>query len=116
MDDKLERCASISCGGFKHCTDRVFDCTKDDCRECNNDAQGAIEDSMCLNRINVLDSELQHLKYFFEGYRDFVLIKFHGEQKAEDVGVDTQKYSPGSARQISYEEGYKKAENDFMPL
>lgn len=113
MNDKLERCADNSCGGFKHCIDRVFDSTKEDCRECDEDAQGAIEDSLCLNRINLLDSKLQHLTYFFEGYRDYVLIRFHGEQKAEDMGVDTQKYSPGSARQVSYEEGQKKAENDL---
>ena len=58
------------------------------------------------------DYEAQHFKYFFKGYREKVLERLYGEQEVEDMGIDTQRYSPDSARRFSYDEGRKKAQED----
>ncbi|MDD5649986.1 MAG: hypothetical protein PHF86_06155 [Candidatus Nanoarchaeia archaeon] len=51
MHNKLERCTDNFCSGFKNCENRVFDSSKEDCRECNDDAQGAIE--KCFQQIKI---------------------------------------------------------------
>ncbi len=51
------------------------------------------------------DSNLQHMRYMFEGYRAFVL-------NANGVEVDTRPYSPYGARAVSYECGWRLAEKD----
>lgn len=61
-----------------------------------------------------LDCEVQHLKHFFEGYRERVLTGLYGEQSVEDMGIDVQRYCPGSARQNSYKNGWEKAAEDLI--
>ncbi len=48
------------------------------------------------------DANCMHMMYMLEGYRAFVT-------KAED----TQPYSPGSSRDVSWRIGYEQAEKDL---
>ena len=51
----------------------------------------------------------QHNKYYYEGYYDSMFILKFGMERAEEIGIDVYKYSPGSAREYSYIMGYKDA-------
>jgi len=59
-------------------------------------------------KFNDLDNKYQHLKHMFEGYREYVLIeilRYNDDKEIEDA-IDDERYSPGSARRISYNEGW----------
>ena len=63
---------------------------------------------------NKLDCELQHLKYYQEGYRHSVLTIMYGEIKVGDeLDIETHKYSPDGVRDVSYKEGWNKAIEDY---
>jgi ribosome modulation factor len=59
-----------------------------------------------------LDSSLQHLKHMFEGYRAHIIWNQHDPDKV----FDTCPYSPGSARERSWEEGWNMADRDHSFL
>lgn len=55
-----------------------------------------------------LDSWTQHFKYLLEGYFEHRMSDLYGEDNLEYAfGIDIDRYSPGSARRMSYEEGWK---------
>jgi hypothetical protein len=60
------------------------------------------------------DSCLQHQIHLFEGYKERMLQHLYGEDYAEEtLEIDVERYSLGSARRFSYDEGRKQAENDI---
>lgn len=62
-----------------------------------------------------LDSNYQHLKYFFEGYRETALSLRHGSDYLWDVlEIDQGRYSPGSAREVSYRMGSEQAKKELI--
>ena len=58
-----------------------------------------------INHKCSLDSNLQHLKYMLIGYRDYILTK-----------DEYSRYSPGSARDISWRIGLDMAKEDSNNL
>lgn len=60
-----------------------------------------------------LDYKLQHLKHYMQGYKEFILTKIHGAQAVENMGIDFNRYSTGSASRISYDSGWNAAESNF---
>jgi hypothetical protein len=56
------------------------------------------------------EDNLSHMKYVLEGYRDRVV----GDEHTPD-GIG-RKYSPGSARDISWTTGWKKADDDLTKV
>jgi hypothetical protein len=56
--------------------------------------------------------KLLHLTHYFEGYRDYILIEQRGCNDEECL-IDEDRYSPDSASEFSYLEGWKQAEYDF---
>lgn len=54
---------------------------------------------------------LDHLQYVFEGYRDWVIGL--GNEWPDARACDRDKYSPGSARDISYKIGIRWAMRDI---
>lgn len=72
------------------------------------------EEKQYLEKILRLDCENQHLKYYQEGYREYMLTAIHGDGEVwKELQIDTERYAPGGARRISYEEGWEKATNDY---
>ena len=68
----------------------------------------------CMEKINQLDCEIQHIKYYNEGYREKMLDLIHGEEAVWDkLQIDTDRYSPDSARRISYDNGRDDAARDY---
>tara|TARA_R110000851_G_scaffold320849_1_gene485937 strand:- start:50 stop:280 length:231 start_codon:yes stop_codon:yes gene_type:complete len=62
-----------------------------------------------------LDSNYQHLKYYFEGYRETALSLIHGSDYLWDVlEIDQGRYSPGSAREVSYIMGVEQAKKELI--
>lgn len=67
-----------------------------------------------ISEINRLDCENQHVRYYFQGYRESMLTLIHGENFVwTNLVIDVDRYSPDSARRNSYDEGWKDAVNDF---
>jgi len=66
----------------------------------------------------ILDQDclIQHLTHYIEGYKEFILTQRKGEQIVEDMGIDTNRFSPGSTRRFSYNEGWFDAQNDYNNL
>lgn len=61
-----------------------------------------------------MDNSLIHLCHYHEGYRESMLTLIHGENIVWDkFQIDTARYSPGSARDTSYQEGWNKAIQDY---
>lgn len=67
-----------------------------------------------MNNSFDIDCRLQHQIHLFEGYKERMLQHLYGEDYAEEtLEIDVERYSPGSARRFSYDEGRKRAENDI---
>ena len=67
-----------------------------------------------IKEILRLDSENQHIKYYQQGYREGMLTQIHGEEKVWDkLKIDVDRYSPDSARRISYNQGWDNAVSDY---
>jgi hypothetical protein len=67
-----------------------------------------------IKEILRLDCENQHIKHYQEGYREGMLTKIHGEDKVWDnLQIDVDRYSPDSARRISYQQGWNDAVSDY---
>ncbi len=69
-----------------------------------------------ITKIITLDDKLQHMTHYHEGYREYMLTRIYGSDKVSDeLQIDVYRYSPGSARRISYESGWQEAMNDIKP-
>jgi len=69
----------------------------------------------CIIERNKLDNELQHQKYYFEGYKEQMLLLIKGENYICDkLKIDMARYSPDSIRAFSYNEGIKAANSDYV--
>lgn len=67
-----------------------------------------------VTHANNLSSENQHMEHYQEGYQHSFLTLIHGEKKVGDeLGIETHPYSPDSARDVSYKEGWNKAIEDY---
>jgi hypothetical protein len=53
------------------------------------------------------DANLQHLMHVFEGYRACLAYQKNKE-------IETEPYSPGSARELSFKAGWKLATKDII--
>lgn len=70
-----------------------------------------------MERANQIDCKFQHLKHYGEGYREKMLELIHGEQAVwDELQIDTDRYSPDSARRISYDNGRDDAARDYNLL
>lgn len=68
----------------------------------------------CKQEFKELDCDYQHLKYYQLGYRESILTLIHGENKVwEQFNIDVDRYSNGSARRVSYNEGWQDAILDY---
>lgn len=69
------------------------------------------------DKYNELDGKYQDQKYYHEGYRESILTLIHGEiYVGDNMDIDIKRYSPGSARSISYQTGWLDALNDYNLL
>ncbi len=69
------------------------------------------------DKYNELDGKYQHQKYYHEGYRECMLTLNYGEiHVGDNMDIDVKRYSPGSARDISYQSGWFDALNDYNLL
>jgi len=67
-----------------------------------------------IEEILRLDCENQHIKHYQEGYREGILTQIHGEYKLwNKLQIDVDRYSPDSARRISYDQGWNDAVRDY---
>lgn len=66
-----------------------------------------------MPQVDFLDSQLQDLKHFFEGYRETMLIKLVGKQNIDELGINTERYTLGSTSRASYERGRSQASFDI---
>lgn len=69
-----------------------------------------------LPPLTSLNFQYEDLKHFFEGYREMMIIHLVGEQTLEDMGINTARYSPGSASRASYDNGRQRAQFDIALL
>lgn len=69
---------------------------------------------MILEEKHQTDFENMHMKYFQEGYRECILTQLYGENKVfSEMQIDTDRYSHGSAKYNSYQEGWESASQDL---
>lgn len=67
-----------------------------------------------IKEIIRLDCENQHIKHYQEGYRESMLTQIHSEDKVwDELQIDVDRYSPDSARRISYDQGWYEAISDY---
>ena len=69
-----------------------------------------------MPQVDFLDSQLQELKHYFEGYRETMLIKLVGKQNIDELGINTERYTLGSSSRASYERGRSQANFDITLL
>ena len=66
-----------------------------------------------MNTLSIGDTA-KHEKHYNEGYRESMLTLLHGENKVWDAfNIDVDRYTPDSARRISYDLGWLKAIEDY---
>ena len=60
-----------------------------------------------------LDCTIRHMRNFQEGYREGMLYLIHGDKILDELNIDTCRFSPDGPSDVSYKEGWKKAEEDY---